>query len=233
MERASGFVLTVLALIYVASSAKINPKNVYKCPEGDFERAGFCYKRVTEGVRGDNYEESCKQMHYDTLTILSAEENDFILNNIIPDGLNNYWIGLHDRTTEGHWEWYKDGAPLGQYQNWAPTQPDDDGRRGNQDCGAMWVEMYWNHPQYNGTWDDQRCSKIRPYICQREAGAFVENVCEGVSTTLVADPVDKRCFYFCDPNHAATHPNAIGRQCCDAGLIFNPDHHHCEYASML
>merc|ERR1712241_321787 len=198
MERSLSFCFA-LVLIYTASATKVHLHG-YNCPLGDFEHNGQCYKRVTEKIQGRYYNERCKAMHYDALTILSAEENAFIMDNVIPDGNDDWWIGMSDREKEGEWMWFKDGSPLGQYHNWAPGQPDDYrvvNQDIGQDCAVIWVHLFWDNARLNGTWDDQECNySYWPYICQREAGAFVENVCEGATANVVADPVDERCFYL-------------------------------------
>ncbi len=59
------------------------------------------------------------------VTILSAEEQGFILNEFfsVGSGYGSYWIGLSDAATEGAFVWVT-GESLG-YTNWGDGQPDN------------------------------------------------------------------------------------------------------------
>ena len=50
-----------------------------------------------------------------------------------------WWIGLHDRNTEGTFEWV-DGSTV-SYTNWNSGQPDD---YWGEDCAHLYTTGYWN-----------------------------------------------------------------------------------------
>ena len=56
------------------------------------------------------------------------------------------WLGLHDKSSEGAFEW-TDGTPV-NYTLWSPGQPDDHG--GAEDCGHM-------RKVYGEKWNDAPC----------------------------------------------------------------------------
>lgn len=71
------------------------------------------------------------------------------------DPKSRWWIGLHDRTAEGHFEWI-DGAPLA-FTAWATGEPNND--TCNQDCAAL-------KRRGDGTWHDTHCGQAQPFICR-------------------------------------------------------------------
>ncbi|XP_035693983.1 uncharacterized protein LOC118428115 [Branchiostoma floridae] len=67
-----------------------------------------------------------------------------------------FWLGMDDRGREGSWR-YIDGTRLGEFQPWAPGEPNQHG--GNEDCG-----MFYQNPRND--WNDQDCSSKLYFICQ-------------------------------------------------------------------
>lgn len=81
---------------------------------------------------------------------LSAELRNHI------DHADRMWIGITDTQEEGHWarrEHKGDSVSL-SYVNWAPGQPDGQGR---EDCVEMWT---------TGQWNDAPCGDAKVYACE-------------------------------------------------------------------
>ena len=97
-------------------------------------------------------EEFCATAGGELAVVNSADENTFLASFLTTQAA---WIGLHDKTTEGIFEWV-DGSGL-TYQNWYPGQPNDYGI--GQDC----IEML-----SNGLWNDQYCHKALEFIMEIE-----------------------------------------------------------------
>lgn len=68
------------------------------------------------------------------------------------------WIGLNDRFKEGQFVW-SDGTHFNSsvYSNWNDGEPNN---AGDEDC----VELR------SSGWNDEQCSAIRFYICERPTG---------------------------------------------------------------
>ncbi|XP_054707983.1 macrophage mannose receptor 1-like [Uloborus diversus] len=83
----------------------------------------------------------------------------FILGNVT-EVANGVWIGLHDRVTEGKYEW-SDATEV-NFTNWSPHEPSGD-RYGDEDCANIQF-----HPNRNiGTWNDFPCGREMPFLCQK------------------------------------------------------------------
>jgi hypothetical protein len=67
----------------------------------------------------------------------------------------DWWIGLHDRTTEGKHSWI-DEKP-GAFLYWASGEPDDYACAEN--CGAI-------KDSSSGRWRDLYCAAPRPFVCR-------------------------------------------------------------------
>ena len=68
-------------------------------------------------------------------------------------------------TKQFHWV---DGTPLNKSLagNWRPGEPSNS--FGNEDC----VEMYGHW--LPGKWNDNHCTSIRDYICEKKSGAICD-----------------------------------------------------------
>ncbi|XP_067173445.1 low affinity immunoglobulin epsilon Fc receptor-like [Apteryx mantelli] len=122
------------------------------CPPGWQLNAGSCYA-VGNGTAGWGQAQSaCREQGAALATIGTSQEQAFVTT-LVPR--HDVWIGLHDRSTEGTFEW-ADGSPL-SYQNWARQQPDEAGT--GEDCVTMGV---------GGRWADRACaSSPGGWLCER------------------------------------------------------------------
>ena len=74
------------------------------------------------------------------------------------------WLGYSDRTTEGAWT-DVNGKQIGQFTKWAPREPNNAGR-GGEDCAVT----NWN--QNGHLWNDMPCQTVLKYVCQAKHKTF-------------------------------------------------------------
>ena len=98
----------------------------------------------------------CTARGYYLNTINDATENNFVVSYAwYYEYWSMWWIGLHDQTWEGTWQWV--GAAGSGYSAWWYGEPNDWG--GNEDCGELirFSNAYWN---------DAPCAGVQNYICE-------------------------------------------------------------------
>ena len=75
------------------------------------------------------------------------------------------WIGLKKNPVDSNWYWV-DGTPLeGQYKNWGPGEPNNDGLH-NENCGHFFRDLRkWNDVrcEFIGNW----AAKAPTIICEK------------------------------------------------------------------
>ena len=99
----------------------------------------------------------CKQIGGKLFEPKSATEMAAALNLVKKNRGSHFWIGLHDKTREGHFT-YGNGRSI-SYTNWATSEPNNYGR--GEDC----VEAYASYQP--GKWNDRACSANRAFVCER------------------------------------------------------------------
>ena len=122
-----------------------------------------CYKVMTSFVYSqrlswENARAVCLGYGGDLISIRDEKEEEFI-NSLSSDFRNDLlWIGLNDRVNEGQFVW-SDGTYFNSsvYSNWRTGDPS---HTGNEDCVGL----------RNNLWNDQPCSYVRFYICERPKG---------------------------------------------------------------
>lgn len=106
-----------------------------------WEQNGHYYVLYTTNNNLNWYESQqlARRLKGHLLTITSAEENSFLLSNILsrPDCQGHIPLGYTDAANEGHWRWVTGeiglpnavgtGTAGRDYNNWANTQPDNAG----------------------------------------------------------------------------------------------------------
>ena len=87
----------------------------------------------------------------------SEKENTELAALIKEKGAKNVWIGLHDISKEGHFQYQSDNSKC-KYTNWAANKPDN-----CKECtgGEDNVEM-----QENGEWNDINGEEERAFVCE-------------------------------------------------------------------
>lgn len=152
--------MTSIALFLLMAAASTSSLD---CPT---EWDGFddsCYKVMTSFVYSQrlNWENAravCLGYGGDLVSIRDEKEEEFI-SSLSSDFRNDLlWIGLNDRVNEGQFVW-SDGTYFNSsvYSNWRTGDPS---HTGNEDCVGL----------RNNLWNDQPCSYVRFYICERPEG---------------------------------------------------------------
>jgi predicted outer membrane repeat protein len=95
----------------------------------------------------------CEHFNGDLASIdTSTGENDFVQG--LASGVT--WIGGHDQSTEGSWEW-SDGESWSD-PNWSVSPGQPDGST-DENCAAL--------SETNGTWSDEVCDNTNAFVCER------------------------------------------------------------------
>ena len=156
-----------LGNVQISVSATVNPVGYYYNPiNGHFYRpisAGNTYT----GARAASLLTTFKGQTGYLVTITSADEDAFIFNNVPQSQI---WFALTDEASEGQWK--IDAGPekgtliktsngqttgniVGQYNNWAPGEPNNSG---NEDYAVT----KWNGSQWNDLPNNFNC----PYVIE-------------------------------------------------------------------
>ena len=110
-----------------------------------------------EAISWDEARDACRALGSELAVIEDANHDGFIATAQPDNGGNfadDFWIGLHDRNTEGSYEWV-DGTPV-SYVNWASGEPNN--QNGDEDCGEFFSRVA-------SKWNDDVCSKTEFYVC--------------------------------------------------------------------
>ncbi|XP_038077198.1 lymphocyte antigen 75-like [Patiria miniata] len=150
----------------------LNPiSGVGSCPTGWNLFGDYCYFIDTTGTTFNDAETMCKAKGSKLVSIHTAEEQSYL--SLRTSMMNaNLWIGLHDRSNEGNFEWL-DSTPL-DFTNWNTGEPNDYGD--GEDC----VHLRPDELQA-GTWNDQACDANYGYICKKD------KACEVLDTVSTDD----------------------------------------------
>ena len=102
--------------------------------------------------------DDCRQFNTELLTVDDSTDLAFLRSLHPANGgvfVDRWWIGLHDQTSEGQYEWV-DGSDSA-VTNWASGEPNNDG---NEDC----VELIDGQAR----WNDVECDtdNVHGYICR-------------------------------------------------------------------
>ena len=71
-------------------------------------------------------------------------------------GVTRFWIGIHDKTTEGKFTYLSNGRKIG-YSNWYHGEPNNDLH--GEDC----VQIKYS----NGKWNDVPCHVKLSFVCEK------------------------------------------------------------------
>lgn len=116
------------------------------CPLNGFIWESSCYVLNVVKLNWSNAVNECKGRGGQLAVLDSEEEMRFVL----PKLGQNTWIGGHDSTTEGLWQWIEEDENI-NFLLWEPGQPNETG-----DC----MEAY--HGQLN----DERCEVNNQFVCE-------------------------------------------------------------------
>nr|XP_054768550.1 echinoidin-like [Lytechinus pictus] len=148
------------------------------CPTFWTAYNGSCYRLFSYSMNWHEAKAHCNQFSRPSLgvgdrnsvahlvSIHSLDENDFVVSYFISTGIKDLgadesigrymWIGLHDTTSEGNFEWTDRSSFT--MNMWSPGQPDnyDTG----EDCGEI-------TGVYGYKWNDRPCDDVAKYfICK-------------------------------------------------------------------
>ncbi|XP_078603221.1 C-type lectin-like [Branchiostoma floridae x Branchiostoma japonicum] len=138
-------------------------KTIIPCPAGYAVWRGVCYKPFNTEKTFGGAAAACREDGGTLAMPRDAETNAFLLFLYKSVGDKNcYWFGLHDRREEGSFEWM-DGTALGEYNHWAPGEPNNNG--GNEDC-----VHYCSYKSWEDKWNDEPCGRPYRFICQAAPG---------------------------------------------------------------
>ncbi|XP_033624617.1 macrophage mannose receptor 1-like [Asterias rubens] len=142
------------------------------CPLDWVGYGSNCYKAFTPSPLLDFWdsENFCKNMGGNLASFHNKNNEDYFIKmaNITTD--ESYWIGFHDSTSEGGFEW-TDGSPV-EYTNWHDGEPND--YDAAEDCGEM---------SFNGHgWNDINCMWYqRPAVCMIPKGQMLATTIKPVT----------------------------------------------------
>ncbi|XP_022092732.1 hepatic lectin-like [Acanthaster planci] len=160
--------LVILILCLAASASFVEagpsqrkPKRVFCCPPFWTLRGNRCYRFVGKEMDWHAAQSYCNGLDHraNLVSLNTASEAQFIHHMFAEKGgglFSNYWIGLNDIDSEGHYKWVGTNRPM-SYHNWNAGQPDNRGH--NEDCGEV--------ATVSGYWNDIRCTDKQPFFCER------------------------------------------------------------------
>ncbi|XP_072170097.1 alpha-N-acetylgalactosamine-specific lectin-like [Diadema setosum] len=143
------FILAACTVQWCASSSC--------CETFWMQRGSFCYRVIGSPLNWLDAGTACRNYGGELASIQDGAENTFVYDlwrtqTRSPSG--GFWIGLHDRYTEGLYQW-SDGTEV-TYSNWDPKQPDN---KNNEDC----IHIIYGSLQ----WNDADCGTGLSYICKK------------------------------------------------------------------
>ncbi|XP_063785890.1 hepatic lectin-like [Pseudophryne corroboree] len=119
---------------------------------------GSCYYLSLVKSDWHKARSACTKKGADLAVITSEREQIFLTTKSAASPSRLFWIGLHDSTDEGAWEWVDGTNYESSYKSWKEGEPND--HYGDEDCAHMWTA---------GEWNDALCSNGQRYaICEKK-----------------------------------------------------------------
>ena len=122
------------------------------CEEGWEVFGDHCYYFGTDKKSWTDAEQFCQEQFGHLASANTKAIQDYVVKGMEGRGLDYAWFGGSDREEEGVWKW-TDYTPW-EFTHWGPREPNN--AEGGQDC-----------LQYDGKWDDDRCTDNIPFVCSR------------------------------------------------------------------
>ena len=139
------------------------------CPLNWTEFKNSCYWLSDTTLSWADANTHCQQENSNLASILSAEEDEFLVAEFVTDDRNFIWLGGHEENdVEGAWVW-TDGAPFSCYTDWRQGQPDN--LNGNEDCLCLMDS------RYDGQFNDIDCTQKKKFLCKKWRGAIIACCC--------------------------------------------------------
>jgi hypothetical protein len=124
-----------------------------------------CFRAFGGHMTADNAAGTCKSFGGLLANPRTKTEND-VLKRLVSKKESSYYIGMNDRSMEGHFK-YSDGSNAGSaylndrqqwsYSNWASDEPNDFNNLEN--CAVIYS---------SGLWNDRSCFSTLPFMCEVE-----------------------------------------------------------------
>ena len=128
--------------------------------EGAATAAGLApceYKYYNDLKTFDDAEATCQGLGLQLAILLDPEDNRRALASVPANASVVSWIGSHDQDVEGKWTWLPNNIPA-TWTNWDEGEPNSWNGDTLEDCTVM--------KNFNGKWNDIRCSNEFAYICE-------------------------------------------------------------------
>ena len=106
--------------------------------------------------------EYCEAVGGHLATITSAEENEYVYQLMLSQGINSAYFGYSDAENEGMWVWVTKESS--SYTNWHSGEPNSEN---TQEDYAMFYHQF-----SDGTWNDGRFGAGSSFICEWEDGIY-------------------------------------------------------------
>ncbi|XP_019624403.1 PREDICTED: CD209 antigen-like [Branchiostoma belcheri] len=140
-------------------------KTLPSCPEGYTIWRGICYKAFDARKSFSEAGATCRADGGTLAMPRDADTNAFLFSLYMSVNVRfAYWIGLHDQTEEGKFEWV-DGSALGPYNSWGQGEPEKYGA--DEDCVAYSRKNY-----RRDKWIDAPCHYQHNFVCQAVPGTY-------------------------------------------------------------
>ncbi|XP_078660072.1 uncharacterized protein LOC144904802 [Branchiostoma floridae x Branchiostoma belcheri] len=168
-RRRSDVVLLGLCLLLCL----LNSVSSQQCPDGWLRNQRSCYLLVDTPKTWRDARDACHQLQADLASLTTADEQTYMGTQVGA----TYWFGLSDIVAEDGWQW-ADGTDYDPaVTNWGPNEPNN---QNGEDCAEILS---------NGRWNDQACTDMHGYICERRTG--LATTCRGGWNLL-----NGRCYFF-------------------------------------
>ncbi|XP_042623680.1 macrophage mannose receptor 1 [Cyprinus carpio] len=117
------------------------------------------YQYMNESMTWQDAQSYCRARFTDLATADTMNNVNRLVNTVYPGYRGSVWIGLH-AGTEYRWVWSMGEGTISNYSMWNPGEPSGDG-----ECVRS----------FNGSWYDESCSTILPFVCFNDSTGFVIN----------------------------------------------------------
>ncbi|XP_065935450.1 galactose-specific lectin nattectin-like isoform X1 [Magallana gigas] len=137
----------------------------HSCPPHWTSFGTSCYLVVKEKKMHEDAAMHCIRYGSKLVEIETAEENEFIRNNLLRTSDDNpkFWTGGTDADVEGNWIWSMTGKPFTTFESWKTGEPNNDDYRGKEEHCLEFIRTL------SKPWNDSVCNLTKPFICEKNA----------------------------------------------------------------
>uniref|UniRef100_A0A7N5ZZC2 Mannose receptor, C type 1b n=1 Tax=Anabas testudineus TaxID=64144 RepID=A0A7N5ZZC2_ANATE len=153
------------------------------CPSPWIPYNGHCFYLIRTSKTWSDAQKACRKEHGDLVSIRNVEDQSFVISQL-GYGIDELWIGLNDRKTEGLFDW-SDQTTTVSFTSWESGNPDV--LNDVEDCVLIRGE--------NGNWADRSCNEKHGYICMKQSET--ESTGDEVNLDIGCVPNWKRHGSYC------------------------------------